>query len=199
MKYKLLEDDMLAGLVSQKHEGDQELLFESPFEIYHDTGGGCRLWLGPVSQNRDLETHEKWMERQKSATYLTSVLLGAESLRTSLVTREKLLRRRLINHAIKSVVYPMTVNYNCENKDICKTEEQKNTARRLIREISAVIQPEFPDMTFDMLNRNVGQYVLDPPSELNIMMSNIAQGLNDDVNVSFQFLLLEPCYRIFML
>ncbi|KUJ19957.1 uncharacterized protein LY89DRAFT_705796 [Mollisia scopiformis] len=123
------------------------------------------------------------MERQRTANYLTSVLLGADSLGTELVSREQLLRRRLRNHAIKAVVWPMTIIYNCLNTDILKGEERKETAWKLIREISAVMRGNLLDLTPDLLAQYVGNYIVDPPTELNPLISDVVQGIDNDIDM----------------
>lgn len=145
--------------------------------------GTGNFFIGPVCHDPDLEDSERLTERQNSVVYLTNVLLDAPNLGTVVEPHEPHLKRRLIHHAIGSIVFPLTILFNCVNSEVLTGDERMTIAKRMLTEFVAV--SNFPSLTYEKLEFKLKAFVAGSyQSPFNTMFNSVVTGGEYDVEVS---------------
>jgi ketopantoate reductase len=140
------------------------------------------LILGPVAPVEG----EKVMQRvcrQRSANYFVSALLAAPSLRARCLPANLLLRIRLRDLAVSSVVGPSTVRFQCNNGGLLANEERIAHLQSRLREAARIVQTFDSSLTYEYLERGLGDYLVKTGDRVNIMFKNVLAGRKTDIEV----------------
>ena len=165
------DSDVFSHEISQVFSGLSRGFADS-LSVSHGIG---EILLGPAAIF-DGETRQQGEARQRTANYLVSAIIAAKSLNARCVPAKKLLFFRLRDVAINSVLGPMTVRYNCYNGGIVANEERLAHAKGRLREATRVVQAFHPDLTYQHLEKWLGEQLYWTKDRVHKMFQNVVSG-----------------------
>ena len=173
--------DAFSRLLAVKESALVELDSRNSLSIKHAPGS---LLLGPVVAV-DGETPQQARKREKETKYFISALLAATTLGTRYERdAKKLVSYRIRNLAINSVVWPMTIRYECYNGGILENEERRDHARSRLKEAARMIYSLDSSITYEFLERLLRDYVAMTKDRINMMFTSVFQGRTSSIDVS---------------
>lgn len=121
------------------------------------------------------------VRRQQSANYFVSALLAAPSLRARCLPAHLLLRIRLRDLAVNSVVGPSTVRFQCNNGGLLANEERIAHLQSRLREAARIVQIFDSSLTYEHLEKRLGDYLVMSGDSVNILFKNVLAGRKSDI------------------
>lgn len=140
------------------------------------------LILGPVAPVEGEKVMQR-VRRQQSANYFVSALLAAPSLRARCLPAHLLLRIRLRDLAANSVVGPSTVRFQCHNGGLLANEERIAHLQSRLREAARIVQTFDSSLTYEYLEKRLGDYLVRSGDSINILFKNVLAGRKSDIEV----------------
>ncbi|KAJ8064549.1 hypothetical protein OCU04_006879 [Sclerotinia nivalis] len=144
----------------------------------------AQLSIGPLTRTvDDGQTPGEVEKREKEAKYLIDRVLKAPTLGATTISRAVLERYKLRKLVTRSVVYPLTVAFNCMMGEIFSTKERVTEARLLFEEACAVVQAIDPALTHQILLNNLLWAVVRAPNIRPLMLKCVELGYDTNVDL----------------
>ncbi|CAD6439691.1 2cad8281-6e93-44d0-9184-7f167a408c7b [Sclerotinia trifoliorum] len=150
----------------------------------------AQLSVGPLARTVDDGQSPGEVERrEEEAKYLVERVLKAPTLGATPISRAVLERYKLRKLVTRSVVYPLTVAFNCMMGEIFSTEERVAEARLLFEEACAVVQAVDPVLTPQILLNNLLWAVVRAPNIRPVMLKRVDLGHDTNVDLDNGFII----------
>ncbi|KAG4034071.1 hypothetical protein MFRU_003g00470 [Monilinia fructicola] len=144
----------------------------------------AQLSVGPLARTvDDGQTPGQVEKREEEIKYLVERVLDTPTLGAVKISRRILERYKLKKLVARSVIYPLTVAYNCMMGEIFSTDEKVHEARLLFEEACAVVQAIDQSLTHQILLNNLLWQVIRAPNIHPLMWKCVEAGYNTNVDL----------------
>lgn len=144
----------------------------------------AQLLIGPLARTiDDGQTQDQVEKRQEEIKCLVDRVLNTPTFGAEITDRKALEEYKLKKLVARSVIYPLTVAFNCMMGEIFSTEERVAEAIALFAEACAVVQSVRPALTHRILLDNLLWAVVRAPNIRPIMLKCVERGYSTNIDL----------------
>ncbi|ESZ99420.1 hypothetical protein SBOR_0182 [Sclerotinia borealis F-4128] len=144
----------------------------------------AQLSVGPLTRtDDDGQTPGQVAKREKEIKYLVKRVVDASTLNAVEISRDILERYKLKKLVARSVIYPLTVAFNCMMGEIISTEERVADARLLFEEACSVVKRIDQTLNHQILVENLLWQIVRSPNTHPIMWKCVQLGWDTNIDV----------------